>query len=142
MNDIDSTVFTGDKLQNQFTAYVERALYNNRISYYRKQKQKSSNEFYFSTDQELIALGGYASQALDPHLDMSYLSSETVKNNELAAALKNISERDMRIIRMHLSYGYTYKKISAVLGMKEETVRVRFFRTLKKIRHQMEGRSK
>ena len=36
----NSTVFSGDKLQNQFTAYIERALINNRISYYRKYNNK------------------------------------------------------------------------------------------------------
>lgn len=38
MKTADTDHYTGDILQNYFTAYVEEALKNNRISYYRKKQ--------------------------------------------------------------------------------------------------------
>lgn len=142
MIDNNKTAFSGDKLQNYFTAYVERALSNNRISYYRKQQARIKNEVRFTSDEELAVLAGSTSSVLNPISAAEFLSPETIQHDELAEELRNISEKDMRIIRMRIGFGFTYKRIAAILGMKEETIRVRYFRTLQKIRTNMKGGTK
>lgn len=142
MIDNDRTTFSGDKLQNYFTAYVERALSNNRVSYYRKQRNLINTEVHFGSDEELAVLAGSTSSLLNPATDTVQLSPETVQHDGLANELRNISKRDMNIIRMRIGFGYTYRRIAAILGMKEEAVRVRYFRALQKIRTNMEGGTK
>lgn len=142
MIDNDCIVFSGDKLQNQFTAYVERALKNNRISYYRKQRAIISNELRFSTDEELAVLTDSTSYLMNTVTDADHLTPETVQHDGLASELRNISEKDMSIIRMRIGFGFTYKRISAILGMTEEAVRVRYFRAIRKIQTNMEGGTK
>ena len=138
----NSIVFSGDKLQNQFTAYVERALINNRISYYRKYKAMLKNELSFSSEDQLSYISGSSSCIFSPDIDSMELSPDSVQHGELAKELRNISEKDLSIIRMRIGFGFTYKRIAAILGMTEEAVRVRYFRALQKIRTNMEGGTK
>ena len=142
MIDNGSAAFTGDKLQNYFTAYVERALRNNRVSYYRKQRNLINNEVRFGSEDELAVLAGSKPYFANPDSNTGQLSPETVQHDGLANELRNISEKDMSIIRMRIGFGFTYKRIAAILGMKEEAVRVRYFRALQKIRTNMEGGTK
>ena len=138
----NSIVFSGDKLQNQFTAYVERALINNRISYYRKYKAMLKNELSFSSEDQLSFISGSSSCIFSPDIDSMELSPDSIQHGELAEELRNISEKDLNIIRMRIGFGFTYKRIAAILGMTEEAVRVRYFRALQKIRTNMEGGTK
>ena len=138
----NSIVFSGDKLQNQFTAYVERALINNRISYYRKYKAMLKNELSFSSEDQLSYISGSSSCIFSPDIDSMELSPDSIQHVELAEELRNISEKDLNIIRMRIGFGFTYKRIAAILGMTEEAVRVRYFRALQKIRTNMEGGTK
>ncbi len=142
MIDHERAVFSGDKLQNQFTAYVERALKNNRVSYYRKQRALSNHELCFRTDEELAILAGSTFCLMNSDTDSGHLSPATVEHDRLADELRNISEKDMSIIRMRIGFGFTYKRIAAILGMKEEAVRVRYFRAVRKIQTNMEGGTK
>ena len=138
----NSTVFSGDKLQNQFTAYVERALRNNRISYYRKYKAMLENEMRFSSEDQLSYMSGSSACIFSPEIDSMELSPDSVQNGGLADELRNLSEKDMSIIRMRIGFGYTYKSIAAILGMTEEAVRVRYFRAIRKIQNNLEGGTK
>lgn len=76
----NSTVFSGDKLQNQFTAYVERALRNNRISYYRKYKAMLKNELCFSSEDQLSHVSGSSACIFSPEIDSMELSPDLVQN--------------------------------------------------------------
>lgn len=138
----NSTVFSGDKLQNQFTAYVERALRNNRISYYRKYKAILKNELCFSSEDQLSHISGSSACIFSPEIDSMELSPDSVQNGGLADELRNLSEKDMSIIRMRIGFGFTYKSIAATLGMTEEAVRVRYFRAIRKIQNNLEGGTK
>lgn len=138
----NSTVFNGDKLQNQFTAYVERALINNRFSYYRKYKAILKNELCFSSEDQLSYISGSSACAFTPEIDSMELSPDSVQNGGLADELRNLSEKDMSIIRMRIGFGYTYKSIASTLGMTEEAVRVRYFRAIRKIQNNLEGGTK
>lgn len=45
--------YTGDKVQNYFTAYVEQALKNNRVSYYRKYKAHLKSELLYDSEDQI-----------------------------------------------------------------------------------------
>lgn len=129
--------FYGDKLQNQFTAYVERALKNNRISYYRKNKERAHTELLFSSEDTLgLHIGP------DHDIFRQPLHPDDIQHDGLAKELSNISEKDLSIIRCRIIYAYTYKHIASLLGMKEEAVRVRYFRSIQKIRDNLRGETK
>ena len=49
----ENTDYTGDIVQNYFTAYVEQALKNNRVSYYRKYKSHLKSELLFDSEDRI-----------------------------------------------------------------------------------------
>lgn len=139
-NNIDS--YYGDKLQNQFTAYVERALRNNRISYYRKYKSYLNSELSIGSEDELNLHIHDTVDMTDLINSNSPLHPDSLRDEGLAEELRNISERDLSIIRLRIQYGCSYKVIGARLGMTEEAVRVRYFRAINKIREHLKGKQK
>lgn len=142
MNNTNNDQFYGDKLKNQFTAYVERALHNTRISYYRKNKDRNQIEVLFSSEDTLGVSAGINNEMSTNIGDDKLLNPDFICHEGLAQELRNISEKDFTIIRFRIVYGYTYKQIAKLLGMKEETVRVRYFRSIQKIRDNLDGGEK
>lgn len=138
----NSTVYDGDKLMNQFTAYVKRALKNNRVTYFRKHKAMIKNEIRFSSEDQLVYIAGYNTGMFTTDVDSNELTPDVIYHEGLADELRNISEKDMNIIRMRIGLGYTYKSIAAILGMTEEAVRVRYFRAIQKIQTNLKGGTK
>lgn len=128
-----------DALQNKFTAYMDKALRNNMINLLeRSLKYKVSEDFVsieetqemcdISAEEEVI--GG---ATLDFELDY-------IENIALLKALRKISPKDMTIIKLRLLYEYRFSRIAFILGMNENAVRVRYFRSIKAIRKFMEGK--
>lgn len=134
--------FYGDKLQNQFTAYVERALKNNRVSYFRKHKDRNQTELLFASEDALGVHIGLDDGMTINTTDNLSLNPDFIHHEGLADELRNISEKDFTIIRLRIVYGYAYKRIGTLLGMKEEAVRVRYFRAIQKIRDNLGGAQK
>lgn len=134
--------FYGDKLQNQFTAYVERALKNNRISYFRKHKDRNQTELLFASEDTLGLHMGLDDTISINTTDNHALHPDFIRHEGLAEELRNISEKDFTIIRLRIVDGYAYKRIGTLLGMKEEAVRVRYFRAIQKIRDNLGGAQK
>jgi len=128
--------YYGDKLQNQFTAYVERALYNNRISYYRKYISQYKHEILTNSEDEL-SLHNYRNSN---YSDSCYLGldSNSIHNSSLAAVLNKLNIKDQTIIKLHAIYGYTYKAIAQVLSMTPTAVSTRYSRSIKKVRKILE----
>ena len=134
--------FYGDKLQNQFTAYVERALKNNRVSYFRKHKDRNQTELLFASEDTLGLHMGLDDEISANTSNNHSLHPDFIRHEGLAEELRNISKKDFTIIRLRIVYGYAYKRIGALLGMKEEAVRVRYFRAIQKIRDNLGGGQK
>ncbi len=124
--------YTGDILQNQFTAYVEKALKNNRISYYRKQQAKQRNLLLYASEEE-IPLHIHET-ASDHDSDIS-----DIHNQVLLGALHLLSENDLTIIRLRVIYGHPYKKISGILGITPEAAESRYRRAIARLRKRLEG---
>lgn len=127
--------YYGDKLQNQFTAYVERALYNNRISYYRKYISQYKHEILTNSEDEL-SLHNYQNSN---YSDSCYLDldSDSIYNSGLAA-LNKLNSKDQTIIKLHVIYGYTYNTIAQILSMTPTAVSTRYSRSIKRVRKILE----
>ena len=67
---------------------------------------------------------------------------DSIQTPGLANELRNLPDKALAIIRMRIVHGYSYKIIGSILGMKEEAVRVRYFRAIQKIRDNMKGEKK
>ncbi|MBQ7932658.1 MAG: hypothetical protein IJ334_16810 [Clostridia bacterium] len=66
--------------------------------------------------------------------------TDLVENLSLLFALQRLSEKDRMIIRLHVIYEYSYKKIACIMGMTLTAVRSRYSRAILTIRRQMEDR--
>ncbi len=127
----NSEEYTGDKLQNQFTAYVNKALKNNRINYHNKQISKQKDLILYASEEEIpIHI-----QKEEPN-NTDTLSE--FRNRKLLSALNHLSENDLTIIRLRAINGYSYKEISTLLGISVDTANVRYFRAITKLRKIME----
>ena len=139
MRQISTPNFTGDKLQNQFTAYVKRALINNLISYYRKTVSHLQTEISCGTEDDLSFLLPSTQATTCVVSPFSQLQLDLICHEKLANELRNLSIQDFKIIHLRIVDGYTYRCIGSMLGLKEGNVRVRYFRTLQKLRTAIKG---
>lgn len=139
MNNTANNIFYGDKLKNQFTAYVEQALKNNRISYYRKNKSRTDIELLFASEDALETHIGISNDMFDNIFEISSLQPDFICHEGLSQELRNISKKDFIIIQLRIIYGYAYKQIAAIMDMKESTVRIRYYRAIQKIRDNLGG---
>ena len=142
MNSTDTNRYTGDILQNFFTAYVERALKNNRISYFRKYKRHLQFELYFDSEDQIDRYANLNIDLADEVDDRDPLHFGSIQNQTLAEELQNIPDKSRFIIQLRIVHNCSFKRIGAILGMKEEAVRVRFFRAINKMRDHMKGEQK
>lgn len=135
----ENIAHTGDIVQNYFTAYVEEALKNNRVSYYRRYKSHLKSELLYDSEDQ-IAPHTHIHTDISDETDAKHpLHFDSIHTPRLAKELRNLPDKALAIIRMRIVHGYSYKTIGAILGMKEEAVRVRYFRAIRKIRNNMKG---
>ena len=142
MNSTDTNHYTGDILQNFFTAYVERALKNNRISYFRKYKRHLRFELYFDSEDQIDRYADFHNDLADEVDDRDSLNFDSIQNQTLAKELKNMPDKTHFILQLRIVHNCSFKHIGTILGMKEEAVRVRFFRAINKMRDHMKGEQK
>ncbi len=131
-NSKNAGCYTGNILQNQFTAYVEKALRNNRVSFFRKRQFRLENELLFSSDEEI----SLHTQDVEASADFS---DSDFHSKELTHALDLISDKDKSIIKMRVLYEYPYSKIAELTGTTPGAARVRYIRAIAKIRKRLEA---
>lgn len=137
MKNADTKHFTGDIVQNYFTAYVEAALKNNRVSYFRKYKAYLKFELLYGSEDQIDRHTDLHNDISDDSDARHPLHLDSIQTPGLAKELRNLPDKALTIIRMRIVYGYSYRIIGSILGMKEEAVRVRYFRAIQKIRNNM-----
>lgn len=59
---------------------------------------------------------------------------ESVQNENLAAALSHLTDRQRQVIELHFGQGYQYKEIAAILGCDPSAVTRLLQRAFKQIR--------
>ena len=116
-------------VQNQFSAYLKKAVHRRRIRYLMKEQQKQNNEI---SQMELE----------------KYLSDDTDFFQELADyeavqhALRSIKEKERRIVLARIVEEKDFDEIAMELGMSYKAVTSLYYRVLKKLRQHMEGGGK
>lgn len=142
MKTTDSDHYSGDKVQNFFTAYVRQALKRNRVSYYRKHKVHQKSELLYNSEEQISVHTGLYTEVSDASDECHPLHFDSIQTPGLVKELRNLPQKALAIIRMRIVCGYSYKTIGAILGMTEEAVRVRYFRAIQKIRDNMKEEQK
>ena len=140
-NKITEPIYTGDILQNQFTAYVELALRNRRISYYRHIIARQSHEISIGSEKDFYLHIDWSDAVNAVKPDSWDITPDTLSPS-LASAIRNINKIDMIILRLRILYGYPYKKIAVIVNMSSTAVRSRYSRVIQKLRHRLEDSSK
>ena len=117
-------------LQNQFSAYVKKAVHNRRIQFLTEKSRK----FRFET----------------PLFDLDYLLFDTTDiiqeitdHETVRQALRSIKENERRIVLERIIEEKSFGQLSDELGMSYKTVASLYYRPIKKLRRFMEeGESK
>lgn len=119
-----------EMLQNQFSAYVKKAVHNRRIQFLTEKSRK----FRFET----------------PLFDLDYLLFDTTDiiqeitdHETVRQALRSIKENERRIVLERIIEEKSFGQLSDELGMSYKTVASLYYRAIKKLRRFMEeGESK
>ena len=112
-------------LQNQFSAYVKKAVHNRRIQFLTEKSRK----FRFET----------------PLFDLDYLLFDTTDiiqeitdHETVRQALRSIKENERRIVLERIIEEKSFGQLSDELGMSYKTVASLYYRAIKKLRRFME----
>jgi RNA polymerase sigma-70 factor (ECF subfamily) len=76
-------------------------------------------------------------EALDPAAVQPTPEAQTLaaeRRRQLSAALARLPERQRSVFVLSQEQGYSSREVSAMMGMKESTVRVHLFRAIRKLR--------
>ncbi len=113
-------------LQNQFSAYVKRAVYHRRLRYLSQKSKRESHE-----------------TGLCDYEDMLSDSTEYLHNFEeldtLRRAMRSVREKERRIILAHLVEEKSFVEIALELDMTYKAVTCLYYRVMRKLRESMEG---
>ena len=63
---------------------------------------------------------------------------EVICNDQLLIAVLKLSDRERKILNLHLVHKMKHAEIAAILGLRQNTVEQCYARTLKKLRRYME----
>ncbi len=117
---------TNDILQNQFSAYLKKAVHNRRIRFLRDKSRREENEI--------------------PQLDLeSYIADDTDFMQELAdyeaiqQALRSIKEKERRLVIARIVENKSFHEIAAELGMSYKATTSLYYRVMKRMKIFMDG---
>ena len=130
MNKKEYQNFSEDReIQNRFPAYVQEALKNTCSTYYTKKMIREERETVYDEANDLTVTdsGDMLDTLFSFNMDM-------LENLSLWKAIKNLSGRDITIIKLHVLYDNSLKEIGKVLGMTEGAVKMRYIRAIKLLR--------
>lgn len=118
-----------NRLQNQFTAYLKKAVHFRRIRYLADRSCVARNEQSL-TDSEF---------ALPDKID---IIQEIADYEAMQQAMKSIKEKERRIVLARIVEEKDFDVIAKELGMTYKAVTSLYYRVLKKLRQHMEGGEK
>lgn len=113
-------------LQNQFTAYVGRALRNRRLRYIMNQERKNSKELHFSQLQDFLQveedrIGGLLEYEL------------------LRQALRQIKDKERAIVLARVVEEKSFGEIALEMNMSYKAVTNMYYRIMQRLKIYMEG---
>lgn len=113
-------------LQNQFTAYVSRAVRNRRLRYIMNRDRKNSKELLFSQLQDFVGVEE------DP-------INELLEYEVLMSALRRIREKEREIVLARVVEEKSFGEIAKEMDMTYKAVTNMYYRTMKRLKANMEG---
>ncbi len=111
-------------LQNQFSAYVKRAVYRHRVNYLALKSKVSCHETSLDFLDKLPGIS----------YDISYVELDALRR-----ALQDIKEKERRIILAHIVGEKSFVEIALELDMTYKAVTGLYYRVMEKLRKYMEG---
>lgn len=125
-------------LQNQFTAYISRAIKNRRIDYLNAQHNHWNHEICvdFFTFQE-----DYAEEHMTlAHTEEELLpSSNGFENEALERALLSLSDRERHVLLARILSKCSYQELGEEYGIGYKGIASIYTRASKKVKDEMEG---
>lgn len=136
-----------ERIHNQFTAYVLIALKRRKSKYL--MKYVSEKRMVISLDELLEkqaqAPGKPLSRELVTYQDaleqflVEGALEDMICNDQLMVAILKLSDRERKILNLHLVHKMKHAEIAAILDLKTNTVEQCYARTIKKLRKDMAG---
>lgn len=135
-----------ERLHNQFTAYFLTALRRRKakylMKYYEHQRMVTSLDELLDRQEEMP--GGSLDKSLAvcedevEHILRDWALEEVICNDQLLVAILKLSDRERKILNLHLVHKMKHAEIAAILGLRQNTVEQCYSRTIKKLRRYME----
>lgn len=139
-----------ERLHNQFTAYILTALRRRKAKYLAK--YFLDRRMVTSLDELLDRQEELPGEPLDKSLAVyedeveqilrEGALEEVICNDQLLIAILKLSDRERKILNLHLVHKMKHSEIAAILGLRQNTVEQCYSRTIKKLRRYMEGEGK
>lgn len=115
--------------QNQFTAYLKKAVRFRRIRYLTNRSRITSNELPLTESEFALP-------------DKTDIIQEIADYEAMQQAMKSIKEKERRIVLARIVEEKDFDEIAKELGMTYKAVTSLYYRVLKKMRKYMEGGDK
>lgn len=113
-------------LQNQFTAYVSRAIRNRKLRYIINRDQKNSKELLFAQLEDFLT-------AEEDKI------GELLEYEILRQALRQIKEKERVIVLARVVEEKSFREIAQEMNMTYKAVSNMYYRVMKRLREHMEG---
>lgn len=113
-------------LQNQFTAYVSRAIRNRRLRYIMNRDQKNSKEFLFSQLQDFLA-------AEEDRI------GDLLEYELLRQALRQIKDKERMVVLARVVEEKSFGEIAQDMDMTYKAITNMYYRIMKRLKAHMEG---
>ncbi len=138
--------FIGNKIQNHFTAYMQKCIRWKRWDYLKKKEnidkverpwEESLTNYSSSIDEMLELL--YREETLSREQEGRYPEWNELSDQRLTKALLMPREDERRFIYQHVFEERTFKEIGCLNGLKEDKVKSIYYYAIRKIRKWMGG---
>ena len=127
------------KLRNEFTSYVEKAIWRAKTRYLHQK---------YEYEKEMILLDKlewdkFADKAELVPFSFEEVNEESIinsiENDSLLIAILKLSEQERKILNLHAVYKMKHIEIADTLGLSKTAVEKKYQRTIEKIRKDMRG---
>lgn len=120
-------------LQNQFTAYLVKAVHRKKTQYLRTKSHYLNNEILMDT-------GVYQKELrFEPDMSSQLPLWEQIENEKLYQALKRFKDREFLIFLLKVLDERSFQEIADETGISYKTVASIYYRMIQKLRSQLGG---
>ena len=145
MNEYD---YTGDKIKNYFTAYLQKCIRWKRWNYLKKKEkigrvESPLEEFLVEFDPLIDEMleSRYREEVLSREQEGRYPGWNELSDQRLTEALMMLREDERHFIYQHVFEERTFREIGCLNGIKEDMVKNIYYYAIYKIRKWMGGNS-